>query len=155
MKLTELAVDAGRGEQGAWVDEIPEMEGLRLKVRSDRNADWRRLQMKLMEAIPRKKRMGGRIDPDEMDKILSRCMLNTCLLDWDGLEGDDGKPIPYSRDMAEKLLFEPEYRRFRDSVAFAASIVAEKTDERRDDAAGNLLTLSGGSTTGGRKSNTG
>lgn len=155
MKLTELAVDADRAENGAWVDDVPEMQGLRLKVRGSNNADWRRLQAKLMDAVPRKKRLGGRLDPDEQDRIISSCLLSACLLDWDGLEDDDGKPIPFSKQMAQKLLTEPQYRRFRDGVIWAASIVAENTEADKEDVSGNLLTLSGGTTAGERKSKVG
>jgi hypothetical protein len=155
MKLTELAVDNDRAENGAWVDDIPELQGLRLKVRSSQNADWRRLQAKLMDAVPRKKRMGGRMDPDEMDRIMGSCLLNCCLLDWEGLEDDEDKPIPFSKQMAQKLLTEPEYRRFRDGVIWAASVVADNTETEREDVAKNLLQLSSGNTGGERKSKAG
>ena len=155
MKMSELAVDADRQENGAWVDDIPEMEGLRLKVRGSNNADWRRLQARLMDAVPRKKKIGGRLDPDEQDRIMSSCILSCCLLDWDGLEDDNGKPIPYSKEMAKKLLTEPQYRRFRDGVVWAASIVAENTVVEQEETAGNLLKLSAGSTDGERKSKAG
>jgi hypothetical protein len=155
MKMSELAVDADRQENGAWVDDIPEVQGLRLKVRGSNNVDWRRLQAKLMDAVPRKKKLGGRLDPDEQDRIISSCLLSACLLDWDGLEDDDGKPLPYSKAMAQKLLTEPQYRRFRDSVVWAASIVAENLTIDQEEIAGNLLTLSAGSTSGERKSKAG
>src|SRR5262245_40290355 len=155
MKLTEIAVDPDRVENGAWVDDIPELQGLRLKVRGNNNADWRRLQARLLDAVPRKKRMGGRVDPDEQDKIIGSCLLSTCLLDWDGLEDDDGAPIPYSKQMAQKLLNEPEYRRFRDGVIWASNVVADESETNAEETAGNLLTLSAGNTSGERKSKTG
>lgn len=155
MKLNEVAIDVDRGENGAWVDDIPELQGLRLKVRSSQNNDWRKLLAKLTEAVPRKKRIGGRMDPEEMDKILSSCLLNCCLLDWEGLEDDDGLAIPFDKKMAQKLLVEPEYRRFRDGVLWAASIVGETVEAEREDVAGNLLTLSAGSASGERKSKAG
>jgi hypothetical protein len=155
MKMSELAVDADRQENGAWVDDIPDVQGLRLKVRGSNNADWRRLQAKLMDAVPRKKKIGGRIDPDEQDRVISSCLLNCCLLDWDGLEDDDGKPIPYSKQMAIKLLNEPEYRRFRDSVIWAATVVADNVEVAQQDIAGNLLPLSSGTIGGERKQKAG
>lgn len=148
MKLTELAVDADRAENGAWIGDIPEMEGLRLKVRGNMNADWRRLQARLLDTVPRKKRLGGRVDPDEMDRIIGSCLLNACLLDWEGLEDEDGKPIPYSKQFAQKLLTEPEYRRFRDGVSWASQMIAETTEADREDAVGNLLQLSDGNISG-------
>jgi hypothetical protein len=152
MKLSELTVDVDRGEKGAWVDNIPELEGLRLKVRSNNNADWRKLQARLMDAMPRKKRLGGRLDPDEQDRVISTCLLNTCLLDWEGLENGTGEPLPYSKELARKLLFEPEYRRFRDAVIWAAAIVAEEQAEEEEDAKGNLSGPSAGNTGGAASS---
>lgn len=148
MKLAELAVDVNRAENGAWVNDVPDLPGLRLKVRASNNADWRRLQMMLFDKLPRKKKLSGRVDPDETDRIITQCLIDACLLDWDGLEDDDGKAIPYSKQMAEKLLMEPEYRRFRDAVAWAANVVTDRTDADQKDAAGNLLRLSVGDQNG-------
>jgi hypothetical protein len=155
MKLSEIALDSERQEKGAWIGEIPELEGLKLLVRGVNNADWRRLQTKLIEAIPRKKRVGGRMDVDEQDRIQSTCLLNACLLDWSGLENDDGTAIPYDKEMARKLLFEPEYRKFRDGVVWAATMVGEQLDDDHKEITGNLLKLSAGKSSGERKSNTG
>jgi hypothetical protein len=155
MKLSDITLDAERQENGAWVEEIPELEGVKLLVRGINNSDWRRLQAKLIEAIPRKKRLVGRIDTDEQDRIQSTCLLNACLLDWDGLEEDDGKPIPYSKELARKLLFESSWRKFRDGVVWAANIVAEQTSEDQKEILGNLPKLSVGTTDGERKSGTG
>jgi hypothetical protein len=148
MKLSDITVDAERLEKGAWVDNIPDMEGLRLKVRGANNVDWRRLQSRLLDAVPRKKRLGGRLDPDEQDRITASCLLNTCLMDWDGLEGDDGNPLPYSKEWADKLIKEPEYRRFRDAVIWAASIVAEENNIDHQDAVGNSPPPYAGKTAG-------
>jgi hypothetical protein len=151
MKLKDIVVDADRAEEGAWVENIPDMEGLRLKVRGNNNKDWRRLQTKLIQAIPRKRRMSGNLDPEDNDRINGLCLLNASLLDWDGFEDDDGKPIPYSREAAQKFLTDPDYRRFREAAAYAANWVADQSKEDMEEDAGNLLRLSSGSTDGGRK----
>lgn len=128
MKLSELKVDAVKVEQGAWVDNIPELEGLRLKVRGANNKDWRKLQARLISAIPRQKRVGGQLDPAEQDRIMAIVLRDTCLLDWDGLEGDDGKPLPYTKESAEQFLTDPQYAKFREGVTWAATVVGEQRD---------------------------
>lgn len=155
MKIGEIAVDIDRVENGAWVDDISDMGGLRLKVRGSNNRDWRRLQSKLLDKVPRKKRHGGRIDTDEAENITNQCLLHACLLDWDGLTENDGKPIPYSREKAEELLTDPQYRRFRDAVFNAANLIGDQNAEDVEDAAGNLVKLSPGVTGGERKSKAG
>lgn len=137
MKLSEAKIDVQRQQQGAWVGNVPELEGLRLKVRGVGNADWRKLQMKLLETIPRKKRRNGRIDPEENDRVTAILLRDAGLLDWEGVEDDDGKPIPYSRDKANELLTNPEYVKFRDGVLWACTVVAEDDAEDVEEAAGN------------------
>jgi hypothetical protein len=128
MRLKDVKVDVEKVEDGAWVDNIPELEGLRLKVRGANNKDWRKLQARLIQSLSRAKRIAGQIDPDVFDRINSRLLLETCLLDWSGLDGDDGKPLPYSKEMAKTLLTDPQYGRFRDGVLWAANVVGDQLE---------------------------
>jgi len=137
MRLKDVKVDIEKVEQGAWVENIPELEGLRVKVRGANNKDWRKLQARLIQSIPRPKRIAGQIDPDELDRINGRLLLETCLLDWSGLEGDDGKPLPYSKETAKDLLNDPQYARFRDGVLWAANIVGEQNETEVKDVVKN------------------
>ena len=52
--------------------------------------------------------------------------------------------------MAEQLPTDPDYRKFRDAVLTASSLVGENTEEDIRDASGNLVALSTGSTSGER-----
>lgn len=137
MKLSEIKRDVQAIEQGQWVGDIPEMPGLRLKVRGQNNADWRRIQSKLVADVPRYKRIGGRIDQDEQDRISSTLFQSACLIDWDGLEDDEGNAIPYSKDKAGDLLTLPEFRAFRDAVAWASTLVGDATQADATDATKN------------------
>lgn len=125
MRLGEQKIDPIKLEQGDWVENIPEMGDLRLKVRGARNKDWVRMQGVLSDAVPRNRKIGGRPIPAEMDRIMTALLRETCLLDWGGLEGDDGAAIPYSKDKANELLSDPQYRNFRDAVIWASSVVAD------------------------------
>ena len=145
MKLSDLASDPVATEQGEWVDNIPEMGDLRLKVRGIGNADWRRIQTKLIDAVPRSKRTGTRIDPEEIDKITTTCLHQACLLDWENLSGDDGKALAHSRGFALELLSKPEYRKFREAVVWAATVVGEQSAVKIEDQKGNSVGASSGS----------
>ena len=152
MKIGEIAVDVDRVENGAWVDDVPDMGGLRLKVRGSTNRDWRKLTAKLLDKVPRKKRHGTRIDTEEAENITNRCLLETCLLDWDGLTENDGTPIPYSKEKAAEFLLDPQFRRFRDAVLDAANLVSNQNMDDVEEAAGNLVRLSHGGISTERKS---
>jgi hypothetical protein len=131
MKIDTIDVDAL--ENGDWVDNIPEMGALRLKTRGANNKAWRRMQAKLIAAVPRSKRVGT-LDPDESDRITAILLRETALLDWDGLEGPDGKPLPFSKEQANEYLTNPKYGgRFRDAALYAANIVAEQKQEEIED----------------------
>jgi len=123
MRMDDLKVDVAKLEDGDWVTDIPEMGGLRLKTRGIGNKQWRKMQARLSAATPRNKRD----DPDEMERILATLIRETALLDWDGIEGPDGKPLPYSKEQANEYLTNPEYdRKFFNAAVWAAGVVADK-----------------------------
>jgi hypothetical protein len=136
MKLSQQKIDTAKQEAGDWVDRIPEMDGLRLKVRGVNNRDWRKMQTRLINAVPRNRRMNG-LDPDDSDRINGVLLRDTVLLDWDGLDGDDDQPIPYSKQKAGELLLDPQYAKFRDAVMWAGTMVAEQREAEIEDDAKN------------------
>lgn len=139
MDLNQLKVDANKVEEGEWIGDLPDVGDLRLKVRGLGNRDYRRLMNRLAEAVPRQKKQRGRIDPDEMDKITNKCLLETVLLDWENLS-QGGQQIPFSKDLAKQLLEDRNFERFRNAVLTAANQVGEATLEELEEAAGNSAT---------------
>lgn len=139
MKLSDTTIDVDRLENGGWVGDLPEMDGLRLKVRGLFNEQWRKMQDKLTQAVPRQRRVNGVIGPEDRERIFNACLRETCLLDWEGLFEDDGTtPISYSKEFANKLMTEPQYRKFRDAVSTAANNVAENNQLALEQDSGNL-----------------
>lgn len=134
MKISELEVDQKIVEEGTWVGNIPELEGVRLKVRGANNRDWRKLAQTLVNAVPRKKRVNGVLEPEEADRITATVILNAGLLDWDGIENDDGSQIPYDKKKASQYL---HGKRFREGAAWACDQVAEGLAKEVEEIAGN------------------
>lgn len=125
MKLSERKIDPAKREDGAWVKDIPEWDDLRLKVRGTGNKDWAKREQALIQAVPRARRVNG-LSRDDRDRINAALLLDHALIDWRGLEDDEGKPELYSKELAKKYLTQPEYEPFRDAVNWAASVVAER-----------------------------
>lgn len=136
MELNEIVVDPTRGETGTWVENIPGMGDLRLKVRAVNTLAYRRRLDALVAAVPRAKRGAAGIDPAERDRITGMLLLDHVLLDWDGLE-EAGAPLVYSRDAAKLLLLDPRYAAFRDAVAWAGEQVAAMRADEVEQAAKN------------------
>lgn len=132
MKLDDIKVDVSKLENGEWVDNIPDMEGLRLKVRGINNTAYRRLQQRLVSTLPRKKRINQQIDIEDMDRITSTCLFECCLDGWDGITNGTGEPLPFTKEKAHELLFNPEWRAFRDAVLWAATFVVDQAREERE-----------------------
>jgi hypothetical protein len=125
MKLSAIKVDTALTEQGDWVDSIPELPGIRIKARGANNGDYRRLQAKLLAQIPRGARLEG-LPPEDQDRIVGRLLLETVVLDVQGLENEDGSPLPWSRAVGEQLLLEPAFKVFREGAAHAGEVVAQR-----------------------------
>ncbi len=141
MKLKNLKVNSARAETGDWVGDLPDMDDLRLKVRGFSNADFGAITAREAAKVTREQREGGRRDgaplPEVRERIMVKAMVETILLDWDGLTDDGGAPIPYTKETATTLLSDPDCRPFRDAVSLAAARVEEFTEDQVEAVAGN------------------
>lgn len=136
MDLSGLKTNTAVIEQGGWVDNIPDMGDLRLKVRGRGNSKWRRLESQLMGSVPRGKRLNGRIDTAEIDRIVAICIRDAGLDDWENLKDGD-LVVPYSKEMAATLLTDPQYRAFFDACVWACAVVADGSAASLEDDAKN------------------
>ncbi len=148
MKLSEIKVDPAKIEAGAWVDEIPEFDGVRLKVRGLGCKEMQKLQRTLFDAIPRSRRPKGKVSQEDQDRILDRCLHEVILLDWDGLQNDDDTPMAYDKAKALTFITEPAFKKFRDAVIWAADTIANDKAETVNAVVGNSPPSSGGSSHG-------
>lgn len=142
VKLSDIKINAAAIEQGEWIGAahgtpIPDMGDLCLKVRGIGNSDYRALAAKLTDAVPRVQRAGGKLSAEASDRVFTECLVQTVLMDWTGVEGDDGAAIPFSRPVALKILSNPDLAPFKHAVAWAANQVGELRSAESEDAAKN------------------
>ena len=135
MKLSAVKVDSDVIEQGEWVDH-PFVPGVEVKVRGVGNADFRRLAPKLTRQFTPAQR-DAVIPAADQDRITVELLVETILIDWRGLEEEDGSPLPYSKERARQILSDPDLRIFRDGVDQAATVVATRTKAAREAAIPN------------------
>ena len=128
MKLSDIRIDTQAIEEGDWIGDLPfpGLEGVRLKVRGTGNADYRRLQSKLLRGIAAKG-----LTPDREEEAAAAATVEllhkTVLLDWDGIFQEDGlAPLAFTPDLAAQLLADPEMRILRDAVIHAGNLVAAR-----------------------------
>lgn len=136
MRLSEIAVNVEAIEVGRWVPVDHILPGVRLKVRGIDNTDCRRLRNKLVAEVPRVERIKG-LDTTKADAINARLLAETVLIDWSGLEDEDGKPLAFSKAKALEILIDPAFIVFRNAVEWAAGIVHEDDLVEIEDASKN------------------
>ena len=136
MKLSDRKIDLQRREEGAWVKDIPEFMELELKVRGSGNKDWARMEQKRIAAVPRQRRVNG-LEPEDRLRINAILVRDTSLLDWRGIENGTGEPLPYSKEVANTYLTDPQYEAFVWACVWAANVVAEQGQAEIEDDAKN------------------
>lgn len=125
MKISRFATDLGLEEEGVWVDIG---EGAQLKVARVGNPRYRSRVRELSK--PYKRQIRADILPEDMsDEIVLRAFSETILLDWKGIEDDNGEPIPYSHENAYELL-----KGLRDFRTLVADVAQEQETFRRVEA---------------------
>lgn len=117
MKLSAIK-DAGRNiEQGGWIDDLPHLPGVAVKVRGAFNSDYSKLLAKLRdEADPLQGEDRTKFEEEMQTKLLHQ----TVLVDWSGIEDAP----EYDSETAYQLLTDPDFTIFRRAVVYASSIVA-------------------------------
>ena len=87
MKLSALRTDKEKQTEGVWHEFAA---GLRFKIASAAQPEF---QAWMTKHARERRRVG---DDGHADPVLRRGMAMFLLRDWDGLEDDDGKTMPYS-----------------------------------------------------------
>lgn len=93
--------DKGRERDGAWVDIGPAR--FKLARAGGANVVFGRAVMQATKPYRRFLEKGD-MDPEVADRIMVKVYAETIVLDWEGVDGADGQPVPYSREACVKLL---------------------------------------------------
>jgi hypothetical protein len=136
MEIKSFKRDAKAAQDGRWVDDIPNMPGVRLKVRGLSCFAATSLRRAKERAVPRDGRERGAIKLKVEQRISREVLHEAILLDWDGLTDKD-QPFPYDFEAAGAMLKDPDYDIFAGAVAWAAGIADTEDKEVEDDQSGN------------------
>lgn len=112
MKLSKFKIDHNVAEEGQWVDIG---DGVELKIARMGNRKYNETIRRLSK--PHKYQIDNDTLPQEIsEEIMNKAVAECILLDWKGLEDDDGQPINYSRQKAFELLSDPDLAPFKRQV---------------------------------------
>jgi hypothetical protein len=143
LRLSSLRADLKRENEGDWV-EIPDFPGLKLKVRSFNYGPFVTAKS-LVDQRNQRRYFSKRKDapPEELYELNARLYLDHILLDWDGLDGDDGKPVPFAK--AEEILLDPAFRVLHDGIRYAGLLLSQVDADYIEDVRKNSPPPSAGS----------
>jgi hypothetical protein len=141
IKLGSLRTDLRKERDGDWVD-IPELPGVKLKVRSFNYPPYETARNLLVQKLTRQ--YGKKPIPTEvLQPLFGELYAEHILVDWKGFD------VAYSADVAQAELTEPSARDLRRHVEYAANHVADIEIAFTEEAAGNSEAVSGGRSNGG------
>lgn len=124
--------------EGEWIDDIPDMEGVRFKVRSTNYKPFRVATAGLA------RRSGKKLRTDEgvvnYSITAGKALAEHILLDWDGVT-EGGKPLRFDGKKALAILTADDDfgigETFRRGVEYAGDQVADRVAKKAGEAAGN------------------
>jgi len=130
-RLESLKLDAAKQVEGRWVEFAA---GVRFKIARMNNPKHREKQHKLSRPHLRKLR---KMDTALAERIAREAMVGTVLLDWENIEDEKGKSIPYSEKKALELLTAPEFEHIYNFVRDEAADDEEYLLQTHEESAGN------------------
>lgn len=123
MKLNNLVLNAAKLEAGQWIENIPECDNLRLKVRGLNTPSIVSLRARKERAVPNSgKNSDGTLKEEVALRIFGETAFEAVLIDWENFEDQDGNTIRYTKEFAKELCLNPDYRPFLDAVTYAAQV---------------------------------
>lgn len=116
MKLQAIMMDPSAAKDGAWCNYMADMEFRILRSNGPK-------MMECMHRLMEPHYANGvknfeDLDEAEKERIEVRSLAEAVLVDWRGVEDDDGTPIPYSVEKAEEILRMPEAVALREWIGF-------------------------------------
>lgn len=135
MDISALKRDSAAIASGQWVDQIPGMGNIRIKVRGFSSPEVVEARSRKERAVPLDQRhRDGSLRAEVANAIFVETLSDAAFLDIEGLTAG-GKPV--TADEARKLLTDPDYGPLADAVAWAASAVDKGTAEATEELAKN------------------
>lgn len=128
LKLSEIAVDPTLAKEGVWAT----IMGGKFKLCRPGQAHRSEIVKLYQENHEALKKADEKSDLLAADLFL-RAFCTHCLVDWDEIEGMDGKPQPYSVEAAMALMSNPQLEELREQietfVAIRSNFQAKVEDE--------------------------
>lgn len=107
MKLSNLKLNPEKAS-GIWHELDIDSQTVKFKIASQKSRAYQNALLKLADEMKLKERLGKKSDiskaVEENRSAALELFATHILLDWQGLEDDEGKQIPYNVELAKQLV---------------------------------------------------
>jgi hypothetical protein len=135
-KVEQLMIDKGKMDSGVWKDFIP-FTGVKVQLLIASSANQAYIDAVGKIIRDNLKEVRDDVAGIKQHELLKPAIAKHILLGWKGIDGPDGKPLPYSANAALKLLNTPELFHLYDWVRVQAEITANFRKELLEDSEKN------------------
>lgn len=133
MDVTSFRRDRTLVQEGQWVEDIPGLGNVRLKVRGLSSIAAVSLRNRKERAVPSVEReRDGSINTEAALRLMREVLADSVLLDWDNLTAN-GEEVPYSLEQAREWMNDPKMMPFQDGVTWAAQVVDKGVAEQKEE----------------------
>lgn len=132
-RLSSLKSDSKKESEGVWVKWE---HGVSLLIARLNNPGFQEFIREATRDHTKAIR-DGRFENDKMEEISIEAMAHHVLLGWKNIEGDDGKPLKYSPEVALELMKDPGLRDLYQFVLTQANERALFRQEVEEESKGN------------------
>lgn len=137
MDIASIKRDSSLLETGEWVEDIPGLDDVRLRVRGLTSPTVVAYRARRERRVPPKDReRDGTLKLEAGMRVLADTLLNVVLLDWDGFTSN-GEPVPYTKEQAAEWLYDPDFVAFADAVSWASQVVGRGQTQAEEDRSKN------------------
>jgi hypothetical protein len=101
--------------EGKWFN-LSMLDGVEVKVAKSGNPNYEKLAQKLYKPYQDQIRRKITLSDSVTKRITTELLVNTLLMDWRGMPGEDGMEVPFSKEVARELLDDPELKEIREEI---------------------------------------
>ncbi len=101
--------------EGKWFS-ISMIDGVEVKVAKSGNPNYERLARNLYKPYQDRLRRKGSLSEKITETIHNKLLVETLLLDWKGMPGENGKEVVFSKEEAMKLISDPELKEIKEEI---------------------------------------
>ena len=125
MKLSKIENNLEKENEGVWLTYDGDIE---VKIARFGNDRYQKIAEALYKPV-KKQLQRGSLGSKRATELASKAVAKGIIVDWRGIEDDDGNLIPFSEEKAIEFMLNPKLKDFKDWIANESQSIANFENE--------------------------